>query len=79
MISRFPALVLLLIAPLLSWAAGPLDIVLEGGTVYSGNGGAGLTADVGISEDRIVAIGDLGRQAADLRLDVSGMAVAGHG
>jgi dihydroorotase/N-acyl-D-amino-acid deacylase len=75
MIARFPVLAWLLIAPLLSWAADPLDVVLEGGTVYSGDGGAGLTADVGISGDRIVAIGDLGGQAADLRLDVAGLAV----
>ena len=75
MISRFPVLALLLITPLLSWAADPLDVILEGGTVFSGDGAPGQTADVGVSGDRIVAIGDLGGQEADLRLDVSGLAV----
>ena len=67
MISRFAFPALLLIAPLVTWAADSLDVILQGGTVYSGDGSAGLFADVGISGDRIVAVGDLGGQQADLR------------
>jgi dihydroorotase/N-acyl-D-amino-acid deacylase len=53
----------------------PLDVVLEGGTVYSGDGGPGFVADVGISGDRIAAVGELANHAAEVRLDVSGLAV----
>ena len=54
----------------------PLDVVLVGGTVYSGLDEAPTIADVGIVGDRIAAIGDLGDRPAELRLDVSGLAVA---
>jgi dihydroorotase/N-acyl-D-amino-acid deacylase len=54
----------------------PLDVVLLGGTVYSGLDEAPTIADVGIVGDRIAAIGDLGDRPAELRLDVSGLAVA---
>lgn len=52
-----------------------LSIVLEGGNVYSGEDAVPRVADVGISGDRIVAIGNLGDRNADLRLDVRGLAV----
>ena len=68
MISRFLVLVLLLIAPPLSFAADSLDVILKGGTVYSGDGSEGFIADVGIFGDRIVAIGDLGGHEAELQL-----------
>jgi dihydroorotase/N-acyl-D-amino-acid deacylase len=58
-----------------SFASGPLDVVLEGGTVFSGDGGAGVVADVGVYADRIVAVGDLSGQESELRLNVSGLAV----
>jgi N-acyl-D-amino-acid deacylase len=75
MISRFLVLVLLLITPLLSCAADSLDVILEGGTVYSGDGSAGFTADVGIYGDRITAVGDLSAREAARRIDVTGLAV----
>lgn len=53
----------------------PLDTILAGGTVYSGDNAAGVIADVGIAGDRVVAMGDLGDREAALRLDVSGLAV----
>jgi len=52
-----------------------LTLVLAGGTIYNGDGGSGFVADVGISEDRIVKIGDLSDRKADLRIGVSGLAV----
>ena len=54
----------------------PFSIVLAGGTVYSGADKEPLVADVGISGERITAIGDLSGREAELRLDVSGLAVA---
>ena len=52
-----------------------LSVILERGDVYSGEDAAPVVTDVGISGDRIVAIGDLSKRQADLRLDVSGLAV----
>ena len=52
-----------------------LSVILERGDVYSGEDAAPVVADVGISGDRIVAIGDLNALQANIRLDVSGLAV----
>jgi N-acyl-D-amino-acid deacylase len=52
-----------------------LSVILERGDVYSGEDAEAVVTDVGISGDRIVAIGDLSKRQADLRLDVSGLAV----
>ena len=56
-------------------APEPLDVVLAGGTVFSGADAEPVVADIGISGDRIIAIGDLGDRSAALRLDVAGLAV----
>ncbi len=53
----------------------PIDVILAGGAVYNGADEQPMIADVGIDGDRIVAIGDLEGRPADLRLDVSGLAV----
>ena len=53
-----------------------LDLKLEGGLVIDGTGTAGGRADIGIRDDVIVAIGDLGREHAGHRLNVSGKVVA---
>jgi len=53
----------------------PLDVILAGGTVYTGDDAEGIDADVGIAGDRIVAIGDLDGREAAVRLDVAGLAV----
>jgi len=53
-----------------------LDVVLAGGTVYDGSGGAPYRADLGLARGRIAAVGELSGREAALRLDVSGLAVA---
>ncbi len=53
-----------------------LDLKLEGGLVIDGTGAAGSRADVGIRDDAVVAIGDLGREHAGTRINVSGKVVA---
>lgn len=53
----------------------PLSVILEGGTVYSGEELPPVINDVGILGERIVAIGDLRDRDADLRLDASDLAV----
>ncbi len=52
-----------------------VDVVLRGGTIYDGNGGAPYTADIAIQGDKIAAIGQVPRRGA-LELNVSGLAVA---
>ena len=52
------------------------DIILRGGTVYDGTGGAPMFADVAIAGDKIVAIGDLVHTSGTKEIDVRGLAVA---
>lgn len=52
-----------------------LDVVLVGGSVYSGEDAPPVITDVGIRGDRIVAVGDLAGREAGVHLDVSGLAV----
>ena len=56
--------------------AQPLTVVFQGGLLYSGADQPPVRADVGLQEDRIAAIGDLSEVPAQLRLDVTGLAVA---
>jgi N-acyl-D-amino-acid deacylase len=52
------------------------DVVIRGGTVYDGAGGAGRLADLAIRGDRIVAVGDLTGATATTVVDATGLAVA---
>jgi len=53
------------------------DVLITGGTVYDGTGSAGVRADVGITGDRIAAIGpSLPRGNAAAVIDATGLAVA---
>ena len=48
-----------------------LDWLVEGGTVVDGSGGAPFTADVGVRDGRIVAVGKV-TEAARERVDSNG-------
>lgn len=52
-----------------------LSILLTGGMLYSGDNTPPETGDIGIIDDRIVAMGDLSGRDSELTLDVSGLAV----
>ena len=52
------------------------DIKITGGTVVDGTGGAGRRADVGITGDRIEAIGDLSQAEAGRTIDAGGLTVS---
>jgi len=68
---------LLVAAGALACAPGPsYDVLLRGGTVYDGSGGAPRTADVALAGDTVAAIGDLSGATAPVELDVTGLAVA---
>ncbi len=66
----------LLLAGLCACNPGPgYDVLITGGLLYDGNGGAPFTADIGINGDRIAAIGEL-EGAAGVTIDADGLAVA---
>jgi len=52
------------------------DVILRDGTIYDGGGGEPYVGDVAISDDVIVAVGDIGRATAATEIDASGLAVA---
>ncbi len=52
------------------------DILISGGTVVDGTGAPRRAADVGISGDRIAAIGDLSGRTATRMVDARGLVVA---
>ncbi|MEM7277645.1 MAG: D-aminoacylase [Pseudomonadota bacterium] len=57
-------------------AASPdYDLIIRGGTVYSGTNEPGRTADVAIKGDRIVAIGELAGKSAARELSAENLAV----
>ena len=52
------------------------DVIIRGGDVYDGLGGAPVQADVALNGDRIAKIGDLSAATAAHDIDASGMAVS---
>ena len=52
------------------------DVLIRGGTVYDGDGGAPRKADVGIVADKVTAVGALGRARAKTVIDARALAVA---
>ena len=52
------------------------DLILRGGTVVDGRGGAPFVADVGVRGEHIAAIGDLTDSGAATVIDAAGMTVA---
>ena len=67
---------LLLWAALLGCRSADYDLIIRGGTVYDGSGGAPYVADVGVNADTIAVLGDLTNARGTSELDVSGLAVA---
>ncbi|MGZ8362408.1 MAG: N-acyl-D-amino-acid deacylase family protein [Caulobacteraceae bacterium] len=51
------------------------DVLVRGGTIYDGSGGAGYAGDVGVKGDRIVCVGHCAGPAATV-IDAKGKAVA---
>ncbi len=52
-----------------------LDLLIRGGRVVDGTGGAPYVADVGVAGDRIAEIGQLADADAGVVLDVDGLVV----
>jgi N-acyl-D-aspartate/D-glutamate deacylase len=53
-----------------------LDLLVRGGTVVDGSGLPAFTADVGVRDGRVAAVGRLGDLAADHTIDADGCVVA---
>jgi N-acyl-D-amino-acid deacylase len=72
----------LLLLPLCALAATPplsgdtYDVLIAGGTIYDGSGGAPFTGDVAIRGDRLAYVGALAPGTARERFDARGKAVA---
>jgi N-acyl-D-amino-acid deacylase len=52
------------------------DTLIRGGTLYDGSGNPPFIGDLGITEDRIVAVGNLDNTTADNVIDAHGKAVS---
>ena len=55
---------------------GDFDVLIKGGVVYDGTGGAARRVDIAIKDDRIVAIGNLKNASARNIVEARGLAVA---
>ena len=53
-----------------------VDLIIRNATVFDGTGAPRFNADIGVSGDRITAVGDLGAAAADREVSADGLAVA---
>jgi N-acyl-D-amino-acid deacylase len=51
------------------------DVIIRGGTIYDGSGNAPIFGDVGVKNDRIVAIGNLEGSTATSEINAEGKAV----
>jgi N-acyl-D-amino-acid deacylase len=65
-----------MLLPLCLLFAQAFDAILSGGRIIDGSGNPWYRADVGITRDRIAAIGDLRAADAKQRIDVSGLVVS---
>lgn len=52
------------------------DLIIRDATVFDGTGAPRITADVGVTGDRIAAVGDLGAATADREVIATGKAIA---
>ena len=56
--------------------AAPFDIVIRGGTIYDGSGGAPFVGDVAIRGDKVVAVGKTLKGPRLTEINATGLAVA---
>nr|WP_294850455.1 D-aminoacylase [uncultured Sphingomonas sp.] len=78
---RFAPFIVLLAAscasvPQASTPVDSYDVIIRGGTVYDGSGGAPFKGDVGIRDDRIIAVSPHVDGTAARTIDAHGLAVA---
>src|SRR5689334_8947060 len=66
---------LLLLAPVLAWAAN-YDLLIRNGRLIDGSGSAAVRADVAVKDGKIAAVGQLGSATATRTIDAAGRVVA---
>ncbi len=74
--TRLKVFLLTALVPAVACTSPDYDVVIRGGTVYDGSGGAPTVADVGIAGDTVAAIGSLADASGRVEIDAAGMAVA---
>ncbi len=55
--------------------APEVDLVVRGGSILDGGGGAAIVGDLAIDGDTIVAVGDVGRRRGRTEIDAAGLTV----
>ena len=71
-----PVLILALLLSACGDGSPEYDVLIRGGTLIDGTGAPARSADVGLREGRIAAVGDLAAGTADRVVDASGLIVA---
>jgi len=69
-------LIILFTLPAAVSAQAKYDVIIRGGTVYDGSGRKPVKADIGITGDSIVMVGNLGGAKATSTIDATGLAVS---
>ncbi len=67
---------LLCLIPMLASAQQHFDIIIKNGKIIDGSGNPWFYGDVGIVKNKIISIGDLGKDKADKTIDATGLIVA---
>jgi len=74
---RFSSLLVLLLFAALAVAQHPdYDFLISGGRIVDGTGAPWVSGDIAISDDRIVAIGNLSKASAKKQIDAAGLMVS---
>ncbi len=60
----------------LNCSGGNYDLIITGGTIIDGTGQPAIKTDIGITGDRIIAIGNISNASAVTNLDASGKIIA---
>ncbi len=76
LLTGLAAVLLVCLPPASQMQDKDFDVIITGGRVVDGTGASWFRADVGISGDRIAAVGDLRRAKARKRIDASNLVVA---
>jgi N-acyl-D-amino-acid deacylase len=72
----FAAALLVAGLPAAALAASEYSVLIKGGTIYDGSGGAPIVGDVGLKGDKIVYVGPHAPGSADKIVDATGKAVS---
>src|ERR1700751_5588032 len=76
MLTRKLWIFLCCLSPLLVSAQQHFDLILKNGKIIDGSGNPWFYGDVGITQNKIISIGDLSKDKADKTIDVTGLIVA---